>query len=124
MKNRETWDDRYGLLNHPYLHYGVVTSPGGSFNAGVDDGAAVILVDTGGAAFTVNLPPANLNPGKAFFVKKINAGAGAVKLQPQAGDTIETLASLSTITAQFDCLQIVSDGGTGWWVIGEAGPSF
>jgi hypothetical protein len=124
MELRKTWDDRYGLINHPYLHYGVIAVSSGPFNAGVDSGDAVILVDTGGTTFTVNLPPANENPGKAFFIKKIDAAAASVKLQPQAGDVIDGAASNSTITQQFDCLQIVSDGTTNWWIIGEAGPSF
>jgi hypothetical protein len=124
MKNRETWDDRYGLLNHPYLHYGVVSVTSGPYNAGVDGPECVILVDTGGVNFTVNLPPASTNPGKAFYVKKINALGGFVKLQASAGDTVDGAVSNSTITAQFDALLVVSDGGTGWWIIGEAGPSF
>jgi hypothetical protein len=124
MKLRETWDDRYGLLNHPYLHYGVVAVTATPWNAGVDGGEAVILVDTGGFLFTVNLPPASANPGKAFIIKKTDAAAVAVKIQPQAGDTIDGAASNSTIAAQYDTLQVVSDGGTGWWIIGEAGPSF
>lgn len=127
MELRKTWDDRYGLLNHPYLHYGVISVSSGPFNAGVDSGDAVILVDTGGVAFTVNLPLAAENPGKAFFIKKILPGGGdttVVKIQPQAGDTIDGAASNSSITLQFDCLQIVSDGANGWWIIGEAGPSF
>lgn len=126
MELRKTWDDRYGLLNHPYLHYGVIslTDVDTPFNAGVDSGEAVLLIDTGGSLFTVNLPPANKNPGKAFFIKKIDASGADVKIQPQAGDLIDGAASNQTISVQFDCLQIVSDGTTNWWIIGEAGPSF
>lgn len=129
MQLRKTWDDRYDLINKPNLHYGVLAigptvgfaSP---FAAGVDSGEAVLLVDTDGSTYTINLPPAKTVPGKAFFIKKIDASGAAVKIQPEAGDLIEGAVSNSTIAAQYDCLQIVSDGTTNWWIIGEAGPSF
>lgn len=123
MKDRETWDDRYGLLNHAWLHYGVITITASPFNASVDSGDAVLLVNTG-AATIINLPPASENKGKAFYIKKIFAAGGAVTITPTLGDTIDDAASNATIVAQYDALLIVSDGGTGWWIIGEAGPSF
>lgn len=123
MKNGETWDDRYGLLNHGWLHYGITVVMASPFAASVDSGDAALLVNTG-AATIINLPLASENKGKAFFIKKIFAAGGAVTITPQLGDTIDGAASNATITAQYDCLQIVSDGGTGWWIIGEAGPSF
>jgi hypothetical protein len=128
-KLRETWDDRYDLINKPNLHYGVIavgpTTPFiGPYNAGVDSGESVILVDTDGSVYTVNLPFANQKPGMSFFIKKTDISGAAVKIQPQAGNLIDGLASNSTIAAQYDCLHIVSDGGLNWWIIGEAGPSF
>lgn len=123
MQDRETWDDRYPLLNALYLHYGVVTITMTPFNAGVDSPDAVILVNVG-AATTINLPLASTHKGKAYYIKKIFAAGGAVTIQPQPGDTIDDAVSNSTIVAQYDALLIVSDGSTGWWIIGEAGPSF
>lgn len=123
MKDKETWDDRYGLLNHAWLHYGVITIMASPFNASVDSGDAALLVNTG-AATIINLPLASENKGKAFYIKKIFAAAGAVTITPQLGDTIDGAATNATITAQYDCLLVVSDGGTGWWILAEAGPSF
>jgi hypothetical protein len=123
MKNNETWDDRYPILNAPYLHYGLVTVTTSPWNAGVDGAEAVILMNVG-AASVVDLPLASENKGKAYYVKKIDAAAGAVTIQAQVGDTIDGAASNNSIAAQYDCLLVVSDGGNGWWIIGEAGPSF
>jgi len=123
MKDSQTWDDRYGLLNHAWLHYGVITIAVSPFAAGVDSGDAVILVNTG-AATLINLPRASENKGRAFYIKKIFLAGGAVTITPTLGDTIDGLALNATIVAQYDSLLVVSDGGTGWWIIGEAGPTF
>lgn len=123
MELRKTWDDRYPTLNALYLHYGVVTVNAGDWNASVDGPEAVILMNQGAAA-AVNLPLASQNKGKAYYIKKIFAAGGAITIQAQVGDTIDGAANNATIVLQYDALLIVSDGGTGWWIIGEAGPSF
>lgn len=111
MKNHETWDDRYGLINAPGLHFGVV-STNVAFDAGVDSGRAVILVD---GAVTVTLPLAADSKGKAFWVKKIDAGAATV-LQAAAGDLIDGAAT-QNLNNQFDAMLVVSDGTTNWWIL-------
>lgn len=109
MKDRETWDDRYDLMNKPYLHYGVVTATA-NFLAGVESPASVILVN---GLVTVTLPAAAENKGKAFWVK--NIGAFAVTIVPTALDTIDGAVSQS-LPDQYDVMHFVSDGAN-WFVL-------
>ena len=113
MKNRETWDDRYGLLNHPYMHYGVV-SVNAAFTAGINSGAAVILA-TG--IVTVTLPPAAEHPGAAFWIKNVGA-FGATTIDTTGGDKIDG-ALTQTLADQYDAIHVVSDG-TDWWILSSS----
>jgi hypothetical protein len=115
MKNHETWDDRYSLINHPYFHMGVVSTilP---FAAGVDSGAAVILAK---ANIVVTLPPASTGKGKAFYIKKAHAVAGAVTITPTGTDTIDGAALSVTITTNMAAVLLISDGTGGWWIIAD-----
>lgn len=117
MKDRETWDDRYDLINHPYLHYGI-SVPTVPFTPSVDSGACVILTAT-----TVNLPPAGDNKGKAFYIK--NTGVGAVTINAAAGDLIDG-ATFQTLADQYDVMLLISDGRPGdsattnWWILSSS----
>jgi hypothetical protein len=111
MKDGETWDDRYNLINHPYLHYGVI-AVNAAFAAGEDSGDSVILA-TG--AITITLPPANENRGKAFYIKNVGA-AGATTIAPSVGDLIDGAVSQS-LPDQYDAMLVVSDGVTDWWIL-------
>lgn len=113
MKAGENWDDRYGLLNHPYIHYGVVTASA-NFAAGVDSGAGVILVN---GAFTVTLPLAVNFPGKSFFIKQIAAAAATIACS--GADTIDGAASQS-LPDQYDVMQVVSDGVSAWHILSSS----
>jgi len=110
MQDRETWDDRYGLINHPYLHFGTVFA-GAAFAAGVDSGASVILAT---AAITITLPPAVENKGKAFWIK--NTIVGVITINPSVGDLIDG-AITQSLPDQYDVMLVVSDGTTNWWVL-------
>jgi len=108
MKNRETWDDRYGLLNHKYLHYGVVT-PGVNWTAGVSGAECVIL---GTAGITMTLPDAAVFRHAAFYVK--NTGIPNLTIATTAGQLIDGAAP--TPLATNDSALFVSDG-FGWWIL-------
>jgi hypothetical protein len=116
MKDRETWDDRYPILNHPYLHYGVVATAV-NFSAGVDSGDAVILATT--VPLTVTLPLAAENVGQAFYIKKATAAAGNLTIaRAAAAETIDGAMADAIISTAQAAILIVSDG-TGWWIIGD-----
>lgn len=119
MKDKETWDDRYNLINHAYLRYGVIIVTG-NFAAGVDGPEAVILFNAAGG--TVTLPLAADKRHAAYYIKKVHTGA-ALTVARSGADLIDGATSLS-IPAQYDGVLLVSDGISNWYIIGEAGPSF
>jgi hypothetical protein len=112
-KNQETWDDRYPLMNAPYLHYGVITVTA-AFAAGVDAPASVILVN---ALATVTLPLAADNKGKAYWIKNISA-AFAVTINPTGVDTIDG-APTQSLPDQYDVMHVVSDG-VAWYILSSS----
>lgn len=116
MKNNETWDDRYDLMNKSYLRYGVVIIDAAPFNAGVDSADAVILVSTPGGA--INLPLAASKPHAAFYIKKVAAGVAADIFRAGA-DLIDGQTILSLPT-QYDAVLLVSDGLTNWYVLSKS----
>ncbi len=109
MKDQETWDDRYQLLNQPYLRWGVVTTAV-NFAAGVDSRAAVILCT---AALTVTLPLAADNANKVFWIK--NTGVGAVTIAASGPDLIDGAVSQS-LPDQYDVMALVCNG-VNWFVL-------
>lgn len=113
MKDKETWDDRYDLMNKPYLRYGVVTTTA-NWTAGVDGPEAVILFNAAGG--TVTLPLAANKRHAAFYIKKI-AGGAALTIARSGADLIDGAVSQS-LAAQYDAMLVVSDGGTNWFIIG------
>jgi len=58
------------------------------------DSDALLLVSTGGGAVTVTLPPAGLNLGRRFTVKKMDASANNITLDGNGGETIDGAATL------------------------------
>lgn len=113
MELGKTFDDRHGLINHPYLHYGTVITAV-NFDAGVDSGAAVILCN---AAITVTLPLAANHPGKAFWIKQIAAAASTVARS--GADLIDGAVS-QPLADQYDVICVVSDGVSNWYVLASA----
>ena len=110
MKDQETWDDRYDLMNKAYLHYGVVTVTA-NYAAGVESPACVILVN---APVTVTLPLAAQSKGKVFWIKNISAFA--VTIAPTGTDLIDGANVNQSLPDQFDVMCLVSDG-TAWWIL-------
>lgn len=74
-----------------------------------------ILVDATGAARTVNLPAATNQTGKRYTVKKIDASANAVTVDPSGAETIDG-AGTYALTVQYQSVTCQSDGTT-WWVL-------
>ena len=109
---RESYDDRYPLLNHPYLHYGQRTVST-AFTAITDGPEAVLLVDT--TPLTITLPLAADSKGYAVYVKKTNVAGSNVTVAATVPDLIDGAAT-QTISAQFESMLFVSDGAA-WWIL-------
>ena len=104
-------DNRYGLLNHKYLHYGV-KNISANWAAG-EDGAECVILVTG--THTVTLPDATASKGAAFYVKELSGGGAVATIAAQAGQLIDGAGTL-TLTAQFEAALVVSDGAN-WWIL-------
>ena len=78
----------------------------------------VLLVDTTINVVSVLLPKASTVVGKVYYIKKINAGALGVSIDPFGTEKVDGQIApghLSFSTA-YDAYMIVSDG-TQWWII-------
>lgn len=73
-----------------------------------------IIADASSAAFTLTLPTAVGNTGKAFLIKKIDATVNAVTVDGNASETIDG-ATTQVINGRYGSLNIVSDGSN--WII-------
>lgn len=74
-----------------------------------------IIADSTSGAITVSLPPAATADGRIFFVKRVNAGANNVTIDPFGAETIDGAATLA-LTTQWAKAQFISNG-TAWFVI-------
>jgi predicted RecA/RadA family phage recombinase len=82
-----------------------------TLNVGDFGGGDLILFAPNTAAKTVNLPSvAAIPPGSKLFVKKTDATAQAVTLDPDGSETIAGGATFATIDANNDLAQFVSTG--------------
>jgi hypothetical protein len=61
------------------------------------------------------LPPAALVPGRIYAFKRVNSGANAVVIDPNASETIDGAATY-TLSAQWNSVTIMSNG-TAWFII-------
>ena len=75
---------------------------------------AIIANSTSGA-ITVSLPPAATATGRIFFVKRVNAGANNVTVDPFGAETIDGAAT-HVLTAQWARVEFISNG-TAWFLI-------
>lgn len=73
----------------------------------------MILADATSAAITLSLPAAVASKGKRLIVKKIDASANAITIDPSGTETIDGAATVS-LSAQYQSVTIVCDGST-WW---------
>lgn len=90
-----------------------------SFSSGpqtLDDSHCYVLCDTGGGAFTVNLPTASGRTGRVFFLKRNGNGTtNAVTVDPYSTETIDG-ASTKSLANAWSHIAIVSDG-TNWLIL-------
>lgn len=81
----------------------------------VVSGDYLIIADATSGAITMALPPAALVPGRIYAFKRVNSGANAVVIDPNASETIDGAATY-TLSAQWNSVTIMSNG-TAWFII-------
>lgn len=74
-----------------------------------------LLCDADGAPFTVALPPAGTMAKRVLVIKRTNAGANDVTIDPDGAETIDGAPTL-ILTAQWQAVMIQSDG-SGWLML-------
>ena len=74
-----------------------------------------IIADSTAGAITVSLPPAATANGRIFFVKRVNAGANNVTVDPFGSETIDGAAT-HVLTLQWHRVEIISNG-TAWFIM-------
>lgn len=83
----------------------------------IDSAPSVVRCDCTSAAITVTLPYAQSVLGKIVYIAKVDAGANAVTIAVNAGDTLWKPATLTTLTAQHQSCAFASvwDGTNNGW---------
>lgn len=81
----------------------------------VVSGDYLIVADATGGAITMALPPAALVPGRIYAFKRVNSGANAVVIDPNASETIDGAATY-TLSAQWNSVTIMNNG-IAWFII-------
>jgi hypothetical protein len=74
-----------------------------------------ILCDATSGAFDVDLPAAASHTGRVYMIKKVDASANAVSIDPNAAELIDGSATSYTLSVQWAAVTIVSDG-TSWFI--------
>lgn len=74
-----------------------------------------ILLNATGGAFTANLITASNLTGRRYILKKIDASANAITVDPNGAQTIDGAATFS-LTTQYQTVRIQSDGSN-WHII-------
>lgn len=100
---------------------GSFANSGGSFVAtsttpyAVTFNDRIINADATGGAFAVNLPAANSVPaGWPVSIKKVDASGNAVTVNRAGADLIDG-ATTASLAAQFNSVNLRSDGVSAWW---------
>lgn len=97
-----------------FLNY---ASASGTYN--MADRDVVIVCDTSSAGVTVNLVSASSTgkQGRTINIKDNgNASSNSITITPAESDTIDGETSL-TIVNNYDCVTLVSDGSSSWYII-------
>lgn len=93
--------------------FGQVKSVSAAYTLDVSD--TTLLCTATGGAFTVALPPAAQLKWRIFNVKKVDASANAVTIDPFGSETIDGAATLAVGT-QYESAMFQSDGSN-WHVL-------
>jgi hypothetical protein len=88
------------------------TAKSANYNAVAND---MVLGNTSGGGFTVTLPLAAANLNKSIRVKKTSADVNTLTIARSGGDLIDG-ATTQVITFQYTDIEMISDGGTNWWI--------
>lgn len=80
----------------------------------------VVLVTTGAGGITITLPPIDDAQRKSYYVKKIDAGAGAVTVQGSGSEVID--GGTVSLPNQYDVVEVIPERNTNtstnaWWVV-------
>lgn len=84
-------------------------------NLTLNDAHHVILADATSGQFTISLPAAAGFDRKVFVIKKTDASANAVVIDPNGAETIDGLATIQ-LDAQFQAVALVCNG-TSWSIV-------
>lgn len=88
-----------------------------STNTLLDDTHHTIIVDATAGNVTITLPATTSITGRRYEIKKVDATANVVTIQPDAGDTIDGAASYN-LTAQYQTRVIAASAASNsWWTI-------
>ena len=123
---RSPWERemaKLALLNRIADGIGLEASNGGSFGSVRSVSASTtittsdyaILANSTAGAISVTLPAASTVTGRIFFVKRVNAGANNVVIDPNAAETIDGAAT-HTLSAQWARVEFISNGSA-WFII-------
>lgn len=81
----------------------------------LDETHRTVLIDATAAARTVTLPTAASAKHRVYTVKKIDASANTVTIDPAGAETIDGVAT-QVLTTQWQAFKIQSDG-TAWFIV-------
>ena len=123
---RSPWERemaKLALLNRIADGIGLEASNGGSFGSVRSVSASTtittsdyaILANSTAGAIAVTLPAASTVTGRIFFVKRVNAGANSVSVNPVGGEVLDG-APWHTLSAQWARVEIISNGSA-WFII-------
>ena len=123
---RSPWERemaKLSLLNRIADGIGLEASNGGSFGSVRSVSATTtittsdyaILANSTAVAISVTLPAASTVTGRIFFIKRVNAGANSVAVNPVGGETIDG-GPFHSLTAQWARVEIISNGSA-WFII-------
>ena len=73
-----------------------------------------VLADGSSSSITLVLPSASQNPGKVYYLKKVDATTNSVILTTQSGDLVDG-GSTATLTRQYEAVAALSDGSN-WYI--------
>lgn len=102
---------------NPTFTNGIVASAITTLSTDTTLGAThfTVLVDATAANTTITLPAAASNTGRIYNIKKIDASANSVTIEPNGAELIDGAANVSSAT-QYDGWMIQCDG-TAWYIL-------